>query len=152
MNRVYLSLGSNLGDKEQNLEDALKMIEKQIGSIASRSAFFYSEPWGFSSDNGFVNNCDLIETLFLPEKILEITKQIEIELGRSKKSSGTYSDRVIDIDIIFYNDQILDTPDLVIPHPLMHLREFVLAPLEEIAADYLHPLLDKKVSELRKNV
>ena len=70
MNRVYLSLGSNLGDKEQNLEDALKMIEKQIGSIVSRSAFFYSEPWGFSSDNGFVNNCVIVNTPFSLEKVL----------------------------------------------------------------------------------
>ncbi len=147
---VYLSLGSNLGNREENLEKAMQLLEKRAGKIISRSAFYHTLPWGFESENGFVNNCIALETELQPQTLLEQTKEIEIEVGRTAKSNGSYADRVIDIDILLYDDERIDLPDLKIPHPLMHLRDFVLLPLREIAPDLQHPVFVKTIDELTK--
>lgn len=147
---AYLSLGSNLGNREENLRQAISLLEERAGKVISRSAFYYTEPWGFESVNGFVNNCIALQTDLDPEALLLATQEIERELGRLKKSDGSYSDRMIDIDIILIDGIMIDTPLLKVPHPLMHLREFVLAPLREIAPDLKHPVLVKSIDELTK--
>lgn len=133
MHTVYLGLGTNLGDKENNLKTAVKEIDKRVGKVVSLSAFYVTEPWGFSSENSFLNAACSVETSLSPFEVLSVTQEIERELGRLKKSvGGNYSDRPIDIDILLYDDLHIDTPTLTIPHPLMYEREFVQKPLSEI--------------------
>jgi len=135
---VYLSLGANLGDREATIERAIAMIEEKAGTLLRRSAFFYSEPWGFRSDNGFCNLCVAIDTSLSPLELLRTTQSIERALGRNEKShDGQYHDRAIDIDLLEYYDAdgkplTIESPELTLPHPLMHRREFVLIPLAEI--------------------
>ena len=138
MYTYYLSLGTNLGDKEGNLRQAIQLIEERIGAIASLSAFYVSEPWGFRSENSFLNACCGVNSVLAPNALLEATQQIERDLGRTEKShNGIYHDRLIDIDILlaYENGQsiAMQTPQLTLPHPLMHQRDFVLIPLRQIA-------------------
>lgn len=141
MNIVYLSLGTNLGDKEKNLKDALSHIQRRIGTIKAESAFIETQPWGFESDNNFLNAAVKVETTLEPMTLLDECQLIEKTMGRAKKSvNGVYKDRIIDIDILMYykdgdisGDGIhLNTPRLTIPHPLMNERDFVLIPLKQI--------------------
>ena len=149
MAKVYIGLGTNLGDKEQNLRTAVHKIEERIGKIISLSAFYATAPWGFSSEHTFLNAAACVETLLPPLSVLQLTQEIEREIGRTHKSvGGVYSDRVIDIDLLLYGDRVLDTPELKLPHPLMHERRFVMEPLAEIAPDLVHPILKKKMREL----
>ena len=148
MARIYLGLGSNLGDKETNLLQAIERIEKQIGPIVARSVFLVSAPWGFDSDNIFLNACVAADTTLNPTKCLRCLKRIETALGRPEKVSGGYTDRVIDLDVLFYEDLVLEDSHLIIPHPLLNLRTFVLEPLVEIAPDLVHPVLGKTIKEL----
>lgn len=130
---VYFSLGSNLGDKAGNLNKAIKLMEEQIGVLVRRSAFLETEPWGFESDNAFVNAAICMETRLEPLEVLATTQNIERELGRTVKSvNGEYHDRLIDIDILLYDDISISLPQLTIPHPLMEQRDFVMIPLREI--------------------
>lgn len=146
---AYLSLGTNLGNKEENLRAAMKLIEEQIGDIVSQSALYTSEPWGFTSENSFLNNVVAVSTTMTPEKLLETTQRIEFTLGRTRKSvNGQYADRLIDIDILFYDQQVTDTPTLTLPHPLLHRRLFVLEPLNQIAPTLTHPILKKDINTL----
>ena len=131
--KVYLGLGTNLGDKEANLHTAVQQINMRIGKVTSLSAFYVTAPWGFSSE------------------VLEKTQSIERDLGRTKKSvDGNYSDRLIDIDLLLYGDLILDTPALTLPHPLMHERRFVMEPLAEIAPKVVHPVLKQTMEYLKQ--
>ena len=140
MHQVYLGLGTNLGDKEANLKAAIEEIRKRVGEIASLSAFYASEPWGFESENSFLNAVCCVISDFSPAEILSITQDIERELGRKTKSvGGIYSDRMIDIDILLYDDLQIHTPELTIPHPLMWERDFVMIPLHEIAPHITPP-------------
>lgn len=146
---VYFSLGTNLGDKEHNLHLAVQKIEERIGKVISLSAFYATAPWGFSSENTFLNAAVCVETLLPPLSVLYLTKEMEREIGRTHKSvGGVYSDRLIDIDLLLYDDRVMDTPELKLPHPLMHERRFVMEPLVEIAPDLVHPVLKKKMREL----
>lgn len=146
---LYLGLGANLGQREKTLQRAIERIQETIGPIVARSSFHYSEPWGFSSDNAFLNACLIVETDLDARACLRLTQNIEKELGRTMKTENAqYHDRLIDIDILFYDNLILNEKDLTIPHPLLHKREFVLKPLSEIAADFKHPVLQKSVAEL----
>ena len=130
---LYLGLGSNLGDKQQNIAMAVEKIEELIGHVECQSALHITEPWGFQSDNMFVNAAVKCVTTLSPHEVLEKTKGIERQMGRTTKSvDGTYKDRIIDIDILLYDDMEINDPDLVIPHPLMHQRDFVMKPLNEI--------------------
>lgn len=147
--KVYLGLGTNLGDKEANLHAAVQKINERIGEITSLSAFYVTAPWGFSSDHSFLNAACCVESELPPLDLLRETQAIERELGRMKKSvDGNYSDRLIDIDLLLYGDLILRTPELEIPHPLMTERRFVMEPLAEIAPDVVHPVLGKRLGEL----
>ena len=147
--KVYLGLGTNLGDKEANLHAAVRKINERIGEVTSLSAFYVTVPWGFSSENSFLNAACCVESELPPLELLRETQAIECELGRMKKSvGGEYSDRPMDIDLLLYGDLILHTPELEIPHPLMTERRFVMEPLAEIAPDVVHPVLGKRLGEL----
>lgn len=130
---AYLSLGTNLGDKRKNIAEAKKNIGELVGDVVRQSALYETEPWGFRSDNRFVNAAVCVDTQLSPRRLLEVTQRIEREMGRTLKSDGgEYHDRIIDIDILLYGDLHIDEPDLKIPHPLMHERDFVMTPLNEI--------------------
>ena len=151
---IYLGLGTNLGNRKQNMETAIENIEKQIGTIIAQSAFYSSEPFGFESDNLFLNSVVEVYTSLLPYELLATTQQIEIEMGRTVKSdTNGYTDRVIDIDILLYNQKVIDNaPHLVVPHPEMQKRDFVLKPLTEIAPHFVHPVLNRTISELMEEL
>lgn len=126
-------MGSNLGDRKENLACAIRLIGERVGKVIRVSSFIETEPWGFESDNTFVNAVILCETTLTPRQVLRATQKIEREMGRKKKSTdGGYADRCIDIDILLYDDLRVDEPDLQIPHPLMLKRDFVMIPLREI--------------------
>ena len=130
---VYLGLGTNLGDKRKNLNDAIRMLENLVGEVEKVSSVIETEPEGFKSDNMFLNAVVKVRTALSPFELLDITQDVEKSLGRKEKSSnGIYHDRVIDIDILLYDDINISTPRLVIPHPRMAQREFVMTPLAEI--------------------
>ena len=130
---VYLGLGTNLGDKQKNLNDAIRMLGNQVGEVEKVSSVIETEPEGFKSDNMFLNTVVKVRTALSPFELLDITQDVEKSLGRKEKSSnGIYHDRVIDIDILLYDDINISTPRLVIPHPRMAQREFVMTPLTEI--------------------
>lgn len=133
MHTVYLGLGTNLGDRRLNMETAIRLLGERVGTVVRISQFHETEPWGFSSDNMFMNAAVCIDTQLSPRSLLEATQAIEREMGRTVKSvDGRYHDRLIDIDILLYDDIRVDEPDLKIPHPLMHERDFVMLPLGEI--------------------
>ena len=133
MHKIYLGLGSNLGNRKENLAYAIRLIGERVGKVLRVSSFIETEPWGFESENTFVNAVILCETDLTPRQLLGVTQKIEREMGRQKKSTdGGYSDRCIDIDILLYDDLRVDEPDLQIPHPLMLKRDFVMIPLREI--------------------
>ncbi len=133
MHNVYLSLGSNLGDRKAAMDEAISKIRERIGEIVRQSSFLETEPWGFESTHRFVNACVRVSTTLTPRQLLEQTQRIEREMGRIHKSvGGRYEDRIIDIDILLYDNVCIDEPRLKIPHPLMNKREFVMTPLREI--------------------
>ena len=125
-------------------------MSKQVGDVLKQSAFFASEPWGFDSKNEFLNAVILINTSLSPVELLKKTQEIETGLGRKTKSTVGYSDRLIDIDILFYDNLIIDEAELKIPHPFIAERDFVLIPLSEIAPELIHPVSGKSISELIK--
>lgn len=136
MHQVYLSLGTNLGNRRGNIRETIERIGEQVGVVTRQSALYETKPWGFSSPNDFINVCALVETELAPRQLLEATQRIEKEMGRTMKSvDGNYHDRIIDIDILTYDDMKINEPDLKIPHPLMEEREFVMVPLREIWKD-----------------
>lgn len=149
MTIVYFSLGTNLGNKTQNIQTAIQYIEKRIGHITSRSALYQYKPWGFESPHNFVNAAVCVETTLSPIETLSATQKIERCMGRLKKSvNGKYSDRLIDIDLLLYGNIVLNEKSLIIPHPLITERLFVLEPLCEIAPIVIHPILQRTIKEL----
>ena len=150
---VFLGLGTNLGDKKTNLSMAMEEIRKRVGEITSLSAYYITEPWGFDSQNSFLNAVCKVCTLLSPSEVLSVTQAIERNLGRMKKSiNGQYSDRPIDIDILLYDNLVIDTPELSIPHPLIHKRLFVMEPLTEIAPKLIHPVLHLSMEDILRNL
>jgi 2-amino-4-hydroxy-6-hydroxymethyldihydropteridine diphosphokinase len=149
MPKVYLGLGTNLGRKSQNLKDAINLIALELGKVCEVSSTFVSAPWGFESKNEFLNVVLLLDTNLAPLELLALTQSLEQGLGRSSKSTSNYVDRIIDIDILLYDDLIIDLPNLKIPHPLLSKRDFVLVPLSELAPKLQHPVLGKTMSELK---
>ncbi len=148
MDNVLLLLGGNIGNKEKTIQESLKHITLECGAIISQSKIYRSEPWGFDAQDFFLNMAVEIETNLDPYHLLIAIHKIEKELGRTRVGDGNYHSRTIDIDIIFYGDRVLNSPDLQIPHPRMHLRRFVLLPLNDIASHYIHPILNVSVQQL----
>ena len=141
LHQVFLGLGSNLGDREALIEQAIGLIGERVGGVVRQSSLIETEPWGFESKNAFLNGVILVETTLTPRQLLKTTQKIERLLGRKNKSLTShlspltpreYHDRPIDIDILLYDDLELDEPDLKIPHPLMQERDFVMIPLQEL--------------------
>ncbi len=147
MNQVYLLIGGNLGDRFELLKSAGKGIEKQIGDIVKESSIYETTAWGFESENDFLNQVLLVKTDLKPKQILEQCQLIEKLLGRVRQS-GHYASRTMDIDILFYNDEIINEPDLTIPHPHLHKRRFTLEPLNEISPEFIHPRFKQTVRQL----
>ena len=136
MGTLYLSLGTNLGQRQSNLDTALTLIGQRIGTVQAKSGVIETEPWGFESSNRFLNMAVKVETSLKPMDVLHTTQMIEREMGRTAKSDKDgYQDRIIDIDILLYDDMVMTTPELTIPHPLMYKRRFVMEPLAEIAPE-----------------
>lgn len=147
--RVYLGLGTNIGNKKENLTRAIEKLSLALGECKALSSFIETEPWGFNSCNSFLNCAAAFDTGLSPLELLDTTERIERELGRTAKSSnGNYHDRVIDIDILLYGNTIIKSERLTVPHPLIQQRRFVLEPLAEIASDTIHPVLAKSIKQL----
>jgi len=144
---VYLSLGSNRGDRQAFLTQALANIEDRIGAIVQKSSLYETGSWGFISDN-FLNQVVGVNTELEPLVLIAECLDIEKSLGRERNNQEGYSPRGIDIDILFYDEMILREEQLVIPHPHLHTRRFILVPLNEIASELTHPVLHSTISQL----
>ncbi len=145
--RVYLLLGGNIGDKQKVFSEAQNKLNDRAGKIIVQSSIYETEPWGFESSDIFWNQALEISTQLSPEEVLMQTQEIELELGRIRKSDQ-YDSRIIDIDILFYEDQIIHLENLNIPHPRIQDRKFALVPLCEIAPDLIHPVFQKSIGQL----
>jgi 2-amino-4-hydroxy-6-hydroxymethyldihydropteridine diphosphokinase len=147
MKIVFLGIGTNLGNRESNLEEAAARIEEFIGPILVSSSIYETEPWGFHAKDKFLNKVVKIKTELPPSGLLGRILMIESLLGRIR-DQFRYSSRLIDIDILLYEDMIVEEESLKIPHPLLQQRKFVLVPLCEIASEIIHPVLKKSIAEL----
>lgn len=152
MNSTFLLLGGNLGHPKQNFVLATQFISEKIGTIKNRSSLFKSKAWGFEAETDFLNQVLQVETKLTAIELLQETQKIEQQIGRKSKTiKENYQSRELDIDILFYNNEIINTPNLVIPHPRLHLRNFTLAPLQEIAPHFIHPQFKKTIHWLSKH-
>ena len=147
MNKAVLLLGSNLGYGQLLFQQVISLIDKRLGKLEMQSTLYQSPPWGFEHENDFLNQVLILETDLAPEEILQTCLQIEVDLGRKRTTQG-YEARTIDIDVLFVNDEVMETESLVLPHPRLHLRKFTLLPLVELLPDYVHPKLHKSIQEL----
>ena len=149
MSRVFLSLGSNLGDKLSNIQQAVSCLSMcEHIKIVKTSSFYETEPWGNKNQEWFVNAALALDTDFSCEELLEFCQNIEVQLGRVRRENEKWAQRAIDIDILMYDDKIINKPNLSVPHPLIHLRAFVLVPMLEVKSDLVHPVFNKTISEL----
>ena len=146
MNRVYIQIGSNLGDREGYLKQSRLMLVDEIGLIIKKSSVYESSPWGVENQGSFLNQVLLLETDVKPFDLLDTILIIEKKMGRVRIEK--WGERIIDIDILFYNDEIIESNNLCIPHPYISKRRFVLSPLDEIAKNYIHPILHKTINKL----
>jgi len=145
-NKVFLGLGSNLGNREENLLMAQKLIEEKVGKVRSKSSIYETAAWGITEQNAFLNQVLEIETVFSPSAVLHLLLKIEKDMGRIREIK--WGERSIDIDVLYFNNVILSTENLVVPHPFIPERKFVLVPLCEIAPVFIHPKLKQSNLEL----
>jgi 2-amino-4-hydroxy-6-hydroxymethyldihydropteridine diphosphokinase len=146
MNQIFLLLGSNLGNKRAVLEQTANIIGFRVGKIFASSSFFKTEPWGNTDQPSFVNQVIGVASLLGAKDLLDVCKKIEKEMGR--ETNEKWGPRLIDIDILFFGKDIIESDALSIPHPQLHLRRFTLEPLHEIASELVHPIFKKTISEL----
>ena len=150
---VYISLGSNKGDRIGYVQQAASLLGMDEGiSIVRSSAFYETEPWNMNTKTWFVNAVVEIKTKYSPDELLKRCQDIEKKLGREHKTGSNYEDRTIDIDILFYDNEIINEENLVIPHKYVHLRAFNLVPMMELDADYIHPVLHKSIVEMHSDL
>ena len=148
MNVTYLCLGGNIGDRQKALELANAKINQIIGEVSLKSPIYETEAWGVDNQQAYLNQCIEVKTELMPNELILSLLSIEKELGRERSNSLTYQSRTIDIDILLYNNQVIETEELTVPHPRLHLRKFVLIPLNAIAPNYLHPIFNKTIFSL----
>lgn len=146
MNSVYLLIGGNLGDRIENLLLARSYIEKELGDIVRSSSIYETASWGIAGQPDFLNQVLLVQTKYNPERTMQLILSVENKMGRVRTQKN--ASRVIDIDILFYNDEIIDVPGLTIPHPEVQNRKFALIPMSEIAPDHVHPVFKKTIKHL----
>jgi 2-amino-4-hydroxy-6-hydroxymethyldihydropteridine diphosphokinase len=146
MNTAYLSLGSNEGDRQLWLQKAMELLAHDCGTTVSKSSLYETAAWGITTQPDFLNMALQLQTTLTPSQLITAILNIETSLGRQRTIK--WGPRIIDIDILFYNDVVLQTPDLTIPHPFLQDRRFILAPLAEIAPTYMHPVFNKTVTQL----
>ncbi len=146
MNRSFLLIGGNIGDRNLHLKKARKLIKQMAGKIITSSSVYETAAWGIEDQPAFLNQVLLVETLLNAEDLLACLLLIENKMGRIR--SVKFGPRIIDLDILFYNDEVVETADLKIPHPALEFRRFALLPLDEIAGSFIHPTLHKTVHEL----
>ena len=147
---AYLLLGGNLGDVAKSFERAIELLDEQV-TVSRQSGLYKSEPWGFQTEHLFLNQVLEICTNLSPQELLNVVLETEKTLGRIRSADGGYTSRLIDIDILFYEDYQIDTPELTLPHPRMHERKFALMPMTEIANNFMHPLLNQSMEELLRH-
>lgn len=149
---VFLSLGSNLGDRKRHLKKAIRLLEEQAGEVGKVSDFYESQSWGFSSKNNFCNCCITFHTSLEALSLMDVILGIELEMGRirvpSREAGAAYTDRIIDIDMLFYGDLCMHHPRLILPHPSLADRRFVLVPLNEIATRFKHPVNNLTIGQM----
>lgn len=148
MNVAFLCLGGNIGNREFTLKQAVEKINHEIGKVISQSNYYETEAWGVDNQEKYLNQCICVETQLPSNQVLKKSLEIELSLGRKRNHKETYEPRTLDIDMLFYNSDIIQTKELNIPHPRLHLRKFVLIPLNEIASSFLHPILNKTIQTL----
>ncbi|MDQ6901753.1 MAG: 2-amino-4-hydroxy-6-hydroxymethyldihydropteridine diphosphokinase [Bacteroidota bacterium] len=151
MVNLFLGLGGNIGNVSENFKISLEKIDKNIGRIIAKSSMYKTEPWGNKNQEFFLNQVIEVETALSADDVLQRILKIEILLGRNRDKDNQFAARTIDIDILFFGDEIINRPNLIVPHPRLHLRNFVLTPLLEIAPEFLHPSLGKKIKDLIKD-
>lgn len=150
---AYLSLGSNKGDRIGYVQQAASLLGMdEKSTIVRTSAFYESEPWNMNTKNWFVNAIVEIKTQYSPQELLVACQRVECQLGRTPIEKGQYQDRTIDIDILFYNKEIINEENLTIPHKYVHLRAFTLVPMMELNSDFVHPVLHKTIEEMHNDL
>ncbi len=148
MNIIHILQGSNEGDRCYYLTISAKIIQESIGIIIKSSSIYESEPWGFVANKKFLNRVIIVETTYSPNEVLEKIQNIETTLDRTRHQDGKYHSRTIDLDILFVEQQIIQTKNLKVPHPELHKRRFTLIPLAEVSSSFIHPELNKTIIEL----
>lgn len=148
MNVAFLCLGGNIGNRKITLKQAVEKINNEIGKVVSQSNYYETEAWGVENQDKYLNQCICVETILPSNQVLKKSLAIELSLGRKRNHKETYEPRTIDIDMLFYNFDSIQTKELSIPHPRLHLRKFVLIPLNEIAPNFVHPVLNKTIHTL----
>jgi len=148
MNVAYLCLGGNLGERESSIDAAISKIKQEVGEVSAVSKIYETEAWGVTNQNAYLNQCVELKTELDPEALISALLKIEHDLGRERNLYHTYEPRTIDIDVLFYNNLVLEFNHLTVPHPRLHLRKFVLIPLNDVASTFMHPVFQKTVNNL----
>lgn len=148
MNRCVLLMGGNLGNVPVTFFEAKKLLAERVGEIEIESSVYVSSAWGFETDDPFYNQVLVVNTMYSAEELLDRLLEIEKHFGRTRKVGQGYQSRTLDLDILFFNQEVIHTANIQIPHPRLHLRNFTLVPLAELMQDFVHPVLGVKIKEL----